>query len=207
MTNQEISFKDYERLIDKLSWKSYRMLQRQGVAADINDLRQEGASAFIRARDKFDPSFNIKFSTYLWTAVQNAHKRFAGIAFDNNHKSLNEQVGDEGGVDLIDLIEDDRIECMDVVIERNQEREASFRRYMSALHPDTRKVIEVLILRPDSLLKELERCRAHSKHSKALGFASPNYSFNVDFICNVLGFDDKRRKNVAKEVKWVISQS
>lgn len=203
MTNP-IRYEDYEGMINKLSWRAHAKLQRQGVAADIDDLKQEGASAFMRAVEGYKPETGFKFSTYLWTAVQNAHKQHAAKVRAGHCTSLNTKLSEDEGAEMIDLIADESIDATIDVMERNQEREASFRRNMASVSCETRAVIIILIRRPDEVLKEVERCRAHSKRSRKLGFAAPNHSLSVEFICNLLHFTEKQSRMVKREIKWIM---
>ena len=57
-----------------LVWSIVRRFGGRG--ADSEDLFQIGAMGLIKAIDKFDPSFEVKFSTYAVPMIAGENKRF-----------------------------------------------------------------------------------------------------------------------------------
>ncbi|MCK9596775.1 hypothetical protein M0R19_06305 [Candidatus Pacearchaeota archaeon] len=63
MENQEIwsDFDAYEKLIYQQSWKFHQQFR----AYTIEDLFHEGVLVFAKCKQKYDPSRNVKFVTFL----------------------------------------------------------------------------------------------------------------------------------------------
>ena len=66
----EQNYEDYQRIIYKLAHKWNRS------DVDFDDLIGEGNLAFAEAQRKFEPDRGVKFSTYLYQAVNNKMNTF-----------------------------------------------------------------------------------------------------------------------------------
>jgi len=100
-----INWKDYERFVAQLSWKSYRRARTVGLLMEFDDIFQEAAMAYVRATRTFKPELGYKFITYLGVAVTTAlgnHKKRQDRQLIGRTVSLDTMLDD--GTDAHDLL-------------------------------------------------------------------------------------------------------
>lgn len=71
MSNELVGpeWKDYERFVAQMSWKSYRRARASGLQLEFDDIYQEASIAYIRASKTFNPALGYRFITYLGAAI------------------------------------------------------------------------------------------------------------------------------------------
>jgi hypothetical protein len=67
-----MKYQDYKNLILKLCWK----FKKKNTQIDFNDLLSEANLVFTICSKKFDETKNVKFSTYIYSCVENGLKTF-----------------------------------------------------------------------------------------------------------------------------------
>lgn len=74
MSNELVGpeWKDYERFVAQMSWKSYRRARASGLQLEFDDIYQEASIAYIRASKTFNPALGYRFITYLGAAIMTA---------------------------------------------------------------------------------------------------------------------------------------
>jgi DNA-directed RNA polymerase specialized sigma24 family protein len=107
LTRQELEhWKQYEKFVLKLSWKSFSMAQRRGLPLEFDDIFQEASVAYCRALKGFKPEKGYKFITYLGTAIMTRLANFTVSAkrqLIGQTRSLDAMVDENG--DEVDLYE------------------------------------------------------------------------------------------------------
>ena len=74
MSNEAVApeWKDYERFVAQMSWKSYRRARASGLQLEFDDIYQEASIAYMRASKTFNPALGYRFITYLGAAIMTA---------------------------------------------------------------------------------------------------------------------------------------
>jgi len=200
MTNEGIKYEDYERLIAGLAHKAFARISSSGTVVDVDDLKQEAVFCFLRAKELFDPSLNIKFSTYLYTAVRRYLKRRTDVRRDqlNNTTSMDLEIL-EGGGSLHDLIPSS-IESAEETIDRDREAFSG----LIDISPHARKAVMILNKPPIELAREIKRQQEFSKRCKSADYAAPVVKLNLRIICDILGYSAKTKRAVMMEARDIV---
>lgn len=193
--NDHLRYEDYQRLLASLCWRS----KRAGSALDIEDMMQEVAITFVRAREKFDPARGVAFSTYLWRAAQNDLGRLAQDA----RLHTTHTVSIDGAADSDTALHDILCDLDQEAVEDRLQRRERAAQNVAALSDDARLIVRLLERPPPALLREVDRARAFSCICRKRGYASPVVKLGVTFIGQSLGFDDMRARRVARELRRV----
>lgn len=100
MSNEVIApnWKDYEKFVAQMSWKSYRRARASGLQLEFDDIFQEASVAYMRASKTFNPALGYRFITYLGAAVMTALANY-------KHRQDRQLVGRT--VSLDSMLEDD----------------------------------------------------------------------------------------------------
>jgi len=203
MTDLLPDMADYKGMLIKLSRRAQSRLRTAGVEADFDDIMQEAQITFMRAAELYDNTRQVKFSTYLWSAISMNLNRYCDNQRSAVHKtgSLFEPIGEDG--ELIDVLEDpNAMDPADVL-----EREETARRTLEEFSDLTRRVLEQLIAPSNALVEEIERMKAFSARCKEAGYASPNVKLSVDTICQVMGMSEAQLKATRREVRGFMNSN
>ena len=200
---QEITWANYRRLVAKLARRSANALHAQGVVEpDFDDLMQEGALIFERARANFDPSRNVQFSTYLWRSVAHRFAKLAKGATERRFSSLDEQTGEDGGSALHERIASNDPSALEVM-----ERRATAHETLSRLSPSARRIVECIVAPPKPLLDELARARAFARVAAAKGETVLRPVLNHAFILHALGLPRRESATIAQEINALLKKA
>lgn len=202
MTTQQaqIELKDYQKMIVLHARRAQASLGRIGINIDLDEVVQEGCAIFVKAMEGYDETRQVKFSTYLWTALQRNLNRFCDKQRDArtlDGPALTDTIGDEDGGTLMDVVADINAPDAAQLLESRQEAFENLRSFT----PEARRVLVQLIRPTEHLLKEIGRMQAFAKHAKGGGFGSARHQFSVDTIMTVLGYDDRLKSAVRREIK------
>lgn len=198
-----IELKDYERLLASLSHKAQRRASAKGVFIHLDDLMQEARISFVAAQTKFDPERNVKFSTYLWSAVRNNLANYERGVVDNEMRttSMDRMIGEDVGT-LHDILPEESETVEEVMIRLEDESEGFAR-----LSEDAKKVAAILAEPPIELMQELKRMEAFRVHCKANNYAAAARVFDVQMICTALGLNKTRTRKVKQEFKQIMEST
>jgi len=199
----EILLSDYERMIYKLAHRAKKRLQGAGIDVDLEEIAQEGREIFTRSTKKFDPTRQVKFSTYLFNALNNSLNRFCDRQRDANKPSvsLTDTLGDDGST-YIDVIADhNAVDACEML----EQRETALQN-LKSFTSEARIVLTLLIAPPVSLRSEVKRMQEFSSLAKKNGFAAPQVSFGVDTIMSILGYSKSTAKSVRSEISTFMAK-
>lgn len=200
MNDSEIKFEDYKKLVHSLAWKAQRNMHNHGVRVDYDDLYQEFAVSFVLARNAFDSTKGIKFSTYYVNAAWRNFIKFSkGSAKDAYHASLDaDAYGDEDSPSKHEIIPDGSENAQERL-----EREHRTAYIFSQLSPNTRKAIELLENTPEILKKEFDAVCAKRRMQQANGEdVNVPRQLNLPFILSVMGLSAAQKRKVYQELSW-----
>lgn len=206
MTYVTDTIADHKGMMIKLSRRAQYRLERAGISVEFDDVMQEASVAFVKAKQGFSPQHGAKFSTYLWTAIGNNLNRFCDQMRDayRGAVSLDTPASDsEDAPSLLDVLQDVNALDPQEILMRNQTASET----LAQFSPDTRRVLTCLITQPDLLMQEYERVRAYYEMSRAMGHAGPRVKFGIDFICEVLGMSNSRRRSIKHEINCFMEQN
>lgn len=192
----------YERLLAKLSHKAVSRAQSRGLSVEFEDYFQESCATFLIAKEKFDPTIGVKFSTYLWQSVRNNLKRFEDVVWNTQggSVSLDAEIGDEAGT-LHDVLAADLETVEDRIIRLETESEI-----FSGLSPETKRAVAILNEPPMELVKEMRRMEAFRLNCKANGYAAATRTLNIHLVCTALNYSPAQVKRVKLEIKDVMEK-
>lgn len=170
-------WKDYEKFIASLAWKSHRRAMGQGLNVDYEDIFQEASVAFCRARLSFNPNLGFKFTTYCGRAVLTALARY----FDMMNRqlvgkttSLDTMLSDEEG-DAHDLFEGN---APNPVTQLQLEEELE--RAVQALGPLGAQMIEWMMNPPPEVQREVEALQWKIERMVQMGMRPNRQTVSVD---------------------------
>lgn len=194
--------KDYERLLAAVSYKVLRRMLAQGVHMDLDDLMQESRFTFMIACEKFDPEFGVKFSTYLWKAVQNNLLAIAKRERTREYRtrSIDAEIGEDGGT-MHDILADDA-EPVEDRLERLERMSDNF----SALGHNTKLVVMALDSPPIELVREIRRMEKFRALCVEQGYAAAARVLDVHTVCVLLGLGRKETRHVKRELKEIMER-
>jgi hypothetical protein len=193
-----VNIADYEKLIYKMAHRAMRRLTSAGIFVEIEEIAQEGREIFARAAGKYDPTRQVKFSTYLYGALNNSLNRFCDKQCDAFFPgvSLTDTMGEDGS-SYIDVIADQNAQDPAELLERRE----TAARNLAGFEAETRDVLIALMAPSDALKAEVARLRAFRKEARKHGFGAPQVSFGVEAIMMVMGYDDKTKRLVRADIK------
>lgn len=162
-------WKSIERLVFKISHKVYtRVLAAQlSHRISVEDLIQEGAVAWMRSCEKYDPKFGAKFTTYLHRAVLTNLNRYV----DNNGNikhgvqasmtSMDQPVSSEEGATktLEEVLDVGTVYQPDALIEMSE----SVDERLNVLSPKARIIYMLIIAPPDWLCEEFNASKEQAR--------------------------------------------
>lgn len=148
-----------EKLVCKIAHKVYGrvMAAKLGHRISVEDLIQEGALTWMKSCDKFDPQFEVKFTTYLHRAVLTNINRYVDNNGNIKHgvtalmSSISQPMGDEEGATktLEEVLNVGIIYEPDMIVEMQDSIDSKMDRLS-----DKAKLIYKLILAPPRWLRE-----------------------------------------------------
>lgn len=187
----------YQRLLASLSHKAYRRAASKGFYIDFDDLMQEARETLFIAAEKFDPEKGVKFTTYLWSAVQNNLKRVEGKIISDQVKtsSLDADIGDDVGT-LHDILPSNG-ETVEEKLLRLERENDNF----CLLSEEARAVIMVLDAPSIEVHREVLRQEAFREHCKVNKMAAATRILDVQAVCNIIGYDKATTRRVKRELK------
>lgn len=176
-------WKDYERLAMKVARKHYARLSAQGAGVEFDDLMGEAMMTFVRASRLFDADKGVKFSTYLWRAIDLNLQRWAGQRRQElmRERSMDASLGEEGNATLHDVLPADDL-TPDEVVERRRLRAVAIAR----LSPLARQVVLALEEPSAELVAELRRVTVFYALAGQGGYAARNVKLDLNLICTAL---------------------
>jgi DNA-directed RNA polymerase specialized sigma24 family protein len=203
-----MDLKEVQRLIDVKAHKVARRLLAAGAPSHlIEDVKQEMWIAFCMARDTYDDSRGASFKTYLWRGIDlhlnnwtrdNVNRRHAEIIA----RSLDAELGDEGGATLLDTLPSADPATDTIVAESDM-----WRFTMSKLKPRTRQFLEILNSPPALLVEQVRQLQARSAHAKAQGMTLPTTNrVTTTMVFDLMEATRSERHAIAKEIEKVTAK-
>lgn len=87
--NRDIKYSDYSKLVVKVAHDFIKKNNGMRGFITVDDLISEGWIVFQRVLKRFDPSRGIKFSTYLYSALENRFKAVINKEVERNFEFTN----------------------------------------------------------------------------------------------------------------------
>lgn len=197
----EIKFEDYTRLAHSMARKAYERLRAAGChSMTYEDVFQEMALSFVKARAKFDPGRGATFATYYTTAAWTNFNRVAESLIEQNigHESLDE-ARSQNDREFHESVADEDTETPEELALLAERR----RKKLAAMSPLARRVVEILDAPPKVVLDELKAVRARAKRSRERGvgrMVAPQ-TLTVRFIMQVMGLSPAQMQEVKRELE------
>lgn len=201
MLPQDSEFNDWasiEAMVYMVAYKVYSRVVAAGMTprVAVDDLVQEGAICWMKAKEQFDPEQGTKFSTYLHNALWHNLNRYVN---KQGHKIRTVNVDDEAVFTQMEGGDEP---------EKALVAEATVRAKMEALSPRARLVIDWLITPPDWLLEEqaamaemgAEQVRAGHTQRAPL---PQDLSLIMTVLNKVWGISNLECQRLAKEIRGV----
>lgn len=192
--------RDYLPMLATIAKKRIGIASSYGVNVEFEDMMQEAVIAFERAKEGYDASRGVKFSTYLWRAVANHLQRVCEKA-PVNHVSMDADLTEDGR-SYHDILESKGLSTFE-----RAERAQTAAQNVARLSSDARKVVTLLVNPPITLLKEFERLRAFADLCRENNLRAPKTRFDVHLIMEAMAWPKKRRDNVMKEINQIINDA
>jgi len=207
-------WKSIDRLIYKIAHKVFTRVVAAQLAhrISVEDLIQEGAVAWVRACEKFDPQYGVKFSTYLHRAVLTNLNRYVDNNGNIKHgvqasmSSINQPVGSEEGSTktLEEVLDVGAMYEPETLIEMAEELEVK----LEVLSPKAKMIYRLILAPPDWLREEFaaakEQARLRRKMNIRPAGNSPPDIIVMSVIARVLwGIGDEEFKGIRTEI-WRI---
>lgn len=204
MTDQAFKQEDYRGMMILHARRAWARLERAGIPVDFNDVMQEAGVIFSRARHGFDAGRGVKFSTYLWNALNNSLNRFCDQQRDRarGQVSIDAEIDEDGG-SLLSILPDTTARDPAETLERRQTALETVKGFTF----ETRLVIANLVAPGDALKAEVARMRAFSKRCSKTDMVAPRITFNMEVIMEIAGFDKRAKIRVRREIKTFLEQA
>lgn len=87
--NRDIKYSDYSKLVEKVAHDFIKKNNGMREFITVDDLISDGWIVFQRVLKRFDPSRDIKFSTYLYSALENRFKAIITKEVERNFEFTN----------------------------------------------------------------------------------------------------------------------
>lgn len=191
---------DYERLLASLSHRAFRRATAKGFNVEFEELFQEAKHTFVVASEGFDPSFGVKFSTYLWQAVKNNLRRVESKAINIQSKttSMDAEIGEDVGT-MHDLLP-----SSDESVEDRMMRLETENVMFSKLSANAKRVITILDSPPQELAKEIRRMEHFRAHCKENKMAAASRTLDVHTLCGMMGLSVNETRRIKREFKAML---
>lgn len=201
---EPLSFKQHERLLMKITWRVLRRVHSAGCKTLTHqDLMQEAAVAWCKARDNWNPEFNVPFAPYLTRGVLNHLNRF--VQGEINQRLLIAVDIDSSPDGSADTTMHEVISSETQLSVEDQVVESDIRAYvMQRLSPVAKIFVELLSSPPQWLVDEFNALRARSEYARTRGIpsATPRSITNA-MIMDFLGLSRTQRHKIYLEIKAI----
>lgn len=196
-------YQAYVGFVRKLALRLRREAQAQGLhSVQLDDIEQEIAVTWCRARETFDPTKGVQFETYFWRAAMTNVRRWLklGDAKQRNIAPVSLDAplsADEGAASLHELIPDTG-ESIAATLEK-----ADYAGQVIALmKPLTRAFIELLMDPPPDLYAQVAALQAHAGQARVLGEArTAPTQVTTGVIFDMMGLNAPQRRQVIEDIK------
>ena len=176
MAAQAPEWRDYEKFVAQMSWKSHRRYQMAGRHMDFDDIYQEAALAFVRATRTFDPSLGYKFITYCGAAVASAlanYKTRLDKQLVGSTVSIDALLGpDEDGYEILPGYDSSPLDTLIL--------QADLAETLNSLGPLGAQMIEWMVSPPPEIEAELEAYRWKRNEMSRRGLRRNSASIDMD---------------------------
>ena len=189
------------------------LASRLGHRMSIDDLVQEGALTWLQACERFDPQFEVKFTTYLHRAVLTNLNRYVHNNGNIKHgvtarmDSMTQPLGDgdEGATKTLEeVINAGMVQEPDTILEMEQDIDSM----LNNLSPKAKIIYGLIISPPKWLREEFRASKDQAKLRRDLnirpaGNAPPDIIVIASIAKAVWGIDDAEFKGIRTEI-WRI---
>lgn len=198
-----------ERLVNALAARVYRRLRAAcGRVFSMEDIRQELWIAICIARDNFDESLGVKFSTYAWRGMILHVNRWILNEFERNKEynyalTLDGTAGEDSELALKDAVADENA----VDPAQSAERESCYAEAMRNLSPRAQICLRILNDTPLEMVEEMRKLsfKADYARKRKVAFAMPKrLSFSMVF--DVMGASRPERTKIMRELETVAAR-
>lgn len=176
MSQQTPEWRDYEKFVAQMSWKSFHRYKLVGRHLDFDDIHQEAALAFVRATRTFDPSRGYKFITYCGAAVATAlanYKKRLDRQLVGSTVSLDSLIGpDEDGYEVVPGHDSSPLDMLVL--------EDDLQQTLQDLGPLGAQMIEWMVSPPPEIEAELEAYRWKRAEMTRRGIRRNSLSIDMD---------------------------
>jgi Sigma-70 region 2 len=169
-------WRDYEKFVAQMSWKSLRRAKASGLDLEFEDIFQEAAMAFVRARESFKPELGYKFITYCGAAISTA---LANYKIKQDRQLLGRTVSidsllgpDDDGYDIFPGGDTSPLNML--VLEDEMKRVAE------ALGPLGAQMVDWMIYPPQEVVEELEAFKWKIAEMNRRGLRRNSINIDVD---------------------------
>lgn len=187
-----------EAMVHMVAYKVHSRVVAAGLGPRIalDDLVQEGAITWIKAKAQFDPSKGAKFTTYLHNALWHNLNRYVNR---QNHRFRSVSMDDEAVFTQLAGGEEP---------DKQWAAENAVQGKLKKLSPRGRLVLEWLISPPDWLVEEQQAMIEMGKEQVAAGYTqraavSQDLSLIMTVLEKVWGVNRQECQRLAREVRGV----
>lgn len=195
---------DYERyrlLIHKIAKKQYGISMGLGLGETYEDIFQNVVISFMLAKEKFDPDYGFKFSTYATSAAENnfisdVEKLKLKVCFH-----LEDIKGDDDEKSSWEELVADESESPIIIKERQREATSKIK----SLSLLSKLVVRELISPSEELREAHGKKLAEMAEAEAEGRPIPRVNPDIDysFIFQHYGINKVGRRKIMNELKKV----
>lgn len=198
-------YEDYRRQILKFAHQVLRRLRSMGVNhVDIDDVEQELAIAWVKARDSFDPKHGVPFRAYMVRGMRLEINRWVdrlGRHVEHSPRRLEETVGgsNSSGKDLTlgetiggDFQDNELLFCKNITFEQS----------LKNLTATTQLFLQLLANPPKELEKAFLDIQAKAAFAAERGIkSSAPKQINSTIIFDLMGLNRTDRSKVRLELE------
>ncbi len=207
-------WKSIERLVCNIAHKVYSRVLAAHLShrISVEDLIQEGAVTWMKARDKYDPQFGTKFTTYLYRAVLTNLNRYVDKNGNIRHgvqismTSINQPVSNEEGSTktLEEILDAGTMYQPDALIEIGE----SVSEKLDVLSTKARIIYMLILSPPDWLREEFNASKEQARLKREMNIRpagnSPPDIIVMSIIAKILwNIGDEEFRSIRTEI-WRI---
>jgi DNA-directed RNA polymerase specialized sigma24 family protein len=163
----ELRIEQHMGLMKKFSFQVMRRLQAAGSKTTVmDDIMQECAEAWCKARDKWDPEAGVPFVAYFKKGMVDHVNRFVGkeiFHYNGSHFELDAELSEDGDTAGHELVADHAAGTPeDAIVESDRRAKA-----LARLSPRARQFIELCESPPKCLVDTVNALRERREYALA----------------------------------------